>query len=74
MNNALEAMYKQWYESTGSSAEYQEMYSLFCDTGDKTNDDRNFSIINKASYKESQMAFYAGFRTAMSLLIENNRL
>lgn len=74
MNKHLELLYKQWHESTEDSAEAQELYKLFCNTGDKTNDDMNFTIIAKATFAESQKAFYAGFHTAMSILIENNRL
>lgn len=74
MNTALEALYKQWYDNTESCAEYQEMCSLFCDTGDKEKDNMNFAIMAKAVSEESKTAFYAGFHTAMSLLIENNRL
>ena len=74
MNDALEALYKQWNENTESSAEYQEMCSLFCNTGYKSKDEMNFSIIVKAVSEESKLAFCAGFHTAMSLLIENNRL
>ena len=72
MNDALEALYKHWYDNTESCAEYQEMCNLFCDTGDKTNDDMNFAIIAKATSEESKMAFYAGFHAAMSLLTGNN--
>lgn len=74
MNKALEELYKHWYDNTESSDEAQELYRLFCNTGDKANDYMNFAIIAKATSEESKIAFCAGFHTAMSLLIENNRL
>lgn len=55
-----------------SSDEAQELYKLFYNTGDKANDDMNFATITKATFAESEMAFCAGFHTAMSILIENN--
>lgn len=72
MNKHLELLYKQWYESTENSAAAQELYELFCNTGDKVNDDMNFTLITEATSEESKMAFCAGFHTAMSILIENN--
>lgn len=74
MNKYLELLYKQWNESTEDSEKAQEMYRLFCNTGDKANDDMNFNILANAVNEESKTAFCAGFHTAMSILIENNRL
>ena len=70
MNDALETLYKQWYDNTASSFEVQNLYKLFCNTGDKANDDMCFTAIAEATFEESKMAFYAGFNTAMSLFIK----
>lgn len=74
MNKHIELLYKQWNKSTEDSEKAQELYRLFCNTGDKANDDMNFTIIAKAVSEESKIVFCAGFHTAMSILIENNRL
>ena len=74
MNKALELLHKQWYDTTEGSAEHQKLYNLFCNTGDEANDNMNFATIAKATFSESEMAFCAGFHTAMSILIENNHL
>lgn len=70
MNDALEILHKQWYENSESSNEVQELYQLFCNTGDKANDDMCFSAIAEATFEESRMAFYAGFSTAISIFME----
>lgn len=61
MNDALEILYRQWYDNIESSDEAKELYQLFCNTGDKSNDDMSFEVILKLHLQKVKWLFMQDF-------------
>ncbi len=69
MTNAIETLYMKWVENYEDSLEMCKAFNVLCKENDITEENRKFNALGEAVIEEQKIAFEAGFRTAVQLLI-----
>ena len=69
MNNLLEALYSNWVENYTNSPKVKDAFDKLCTGNDIAEINKKYDILGEAVSEESRMAFNAGFRTAVQLLM-----
>lgn len=69
MNNILKLLYFDYAKKQTASIEFERCYSKILKTEDK---DEVYDLLANVCDAEEEKAFYAGFRTAVQLLMGGN--
>ena len=71
MNGILEAVYNHWAENSHDSYEINQIYEMLVKPvkGDVKKENELYFVYAEAVGKEQQNAFYAGFYSAVELLV-----
>lgn len=69
MNKILDSLFNQWEENSMNTKEVKTAFSVLCEGKDIAEHNERVDVLGMAISEESRVAFYAGFKTAVQLLI-----